>query len=177
MSQAVFATAKNEAQANHMVAGLKAAGFSNSDISVLMPDPSGRRDLKLEPHTKAGEGTAAGAATGVVLGGALGWLAGIGALVIPGLGAFIAAGPIMAALSGAVVGAGVGGLTGMLVGMGIPEDEAKRYEERVRAGDILVSVHTEDPAQRSLAKDVLARAGADDVSMSPSSRAADARYY
>ena len=96
MSQAVFATAKNEGQANHMVAGLKAAGFSNSDISVLMPDPSGRRDVKLEQHTKAGEGTAAGAATGVVLGGALGWLAGIGALVIPGLGAFIAAGPIMA---------------------------------------------------------------------------------
>jgi hypothetical protein len=175
MSRAVFATATSEAQANHMVAGLKAAGFSNNDISVLMPDPSVGREVRLEQHTKAGEGTAAGAATGVVLGGALGWLAGIGALVVPGLGAFIAAGPIMAALSGAVVGAGVGGITGLLVGMGIPEDEARLYEERVRAGDILVSVHTDDPAHRALAQDVLARAGADDVGSLP--RAADERYY
>jgi hypothetical protein len=177
MARAVFATARSEEQANRMVTGLKAAGFSSSDISVLMPDPAARREVRLEQHTKAGEGTAAGAATGVVLGGALGWLAGIGALVIPGLGAFIAAGPIMAALSGAVVGAGLGGLTGMLVGLGIPEDEARRYEERVRAGDILVSVHTEDPAQRALAEDVLGRAGADDVTSGPRSGAADERYY
>ena len=170
MPRAVFAIAKNEAQAEHIVASLKAAGFSNNDISVLFPDKSGTRDFAHEHHTKAPEGAATGAATGGVLGGALGWLAGIGALAIPGLGPFIAAGPIMAALSGAAVGASVGGLTGALAGMGIPEYEAKRYEGKVRDGNILLSVHTDDSEQRSLAKSIFERAGAEDVSSSSESR-------
>src|SRR4029079_13905301 len=109
---------------------------SNNDISVLLPDKTGTRDFAHEQHTKAPEGAAVGAGSGAVLGGALGWLVGIGALAIPGLGPFIAAGPIMPALSGAAVGGTVGGLTGALLGMGVPELEAKRYEDRVKNGNI-----------------------------------------
>jgi hypothetical protein len=101
---------------------------------------------------------------GAVLGGALGWLAGIGALAIPGLGPFIAAGPIMAALAGAGVGGAVGGLAGALIGMGIPEYEAKRYEGRVKDGGILLSVHCDDSAWTKKAKEILERTGAEDVS-------------
>jgi len=111
------------------VDALKAAGFSNSDISVLFPQNEGTKDFAHEKNTKAPEGASTGAGTGAVLGGGLGWLLGIGALPIPGLGPFIAAGPIMAALAGAGVGGAVGGLTGALIGMGIPKYEAKRYEE------------------------------------------------
>jgi hypothetical protein len=99
-----------------------------------------------------------------VLGGALGWLAGIGTLAIPGLGPFIAAGPIMAALSGAAVGGTVGGLTGALIGMGVPELEAKRYEGKIKEGNILISVHTDDSEERKAATDILKREGAHDVS-------------
>ncbi len=135
MATAVFGIAKTEGQAQRIVVDLKNAGFSNNDISVLFPDKTGTRDFAHEHHTKAPEGTATGAGVGGVLGGTLGWLAGIGTLAIPGLGPFIAAGPIMAALGGAAVGATVGGLTGALVGMGIPEYEAKRYEGRLREGN------------------------------------------
>lgn len=164
MSQAVFCIAKTEGQAQRIVVDLKGASFSNNDISVLFPDKSGTRDFAHEHHTKAPEGTATGAGVGGVLGGTLGWLAGIGSLAIPGVGPFIAAGPIMAALGGAAVGATVGGLTGALVGMGIPEYEAKRYEGRIKDGNYLISVHTEDSAQRARAKDIFERAGADDIS-------------
>ena len=120
MSKSVFCLSDNESQAERIVDALKTAGFSNNDISVLFPDKSGTKDFAHEQHTKAPEGAATGAGTGGVLGGALGWLVGIGALAIPGVGPFIAAGPIMAALAGAGVGAAVGGLSGALIGMGIP---------------------------------------------------------
>ena len=164
MSQAVFCIAKTEGQAQRIVVDLKSAGFGNNDISVLFPDKTGTRDFAHEQNTKAPEGAAAGAGTGGVVGGALGWLAGIGALAIPGVGPLIAAGPIMAALGGAAVGAAVGGLTGALVGMGIPEDEAKRYEGKVKDGNILISVHTEDSDERARAKAIFERAGAEDIS-------------
>jgi|SRR5262245_4210295 len=164
MSKAVFCIAKNDKQAESIVNNLKGAGFSTDDISVLFPDKGGTRDFAHEQHTKASEGAATGAGTGGVLGGTLGLLAGIGALAIPGVGPLIAAGPIMAALSGAAVGAAVGGLTGALVGMGIPEYEAKRYEGKIREGNILISVHTEDSDERSRAKDIFERAGAEDIS-------------
>jgi hypothetical protein len=163
MSQAVFCIAKTEGQAQKIVVDLKNAGFSNSDISVLFPDKAGTRDFAHEHNTKAPEGTATGAGVGGLLGGTLGWLAGIGSLAIPGVGPFIAAGPIMAALGGAAVGATVGGITGALVGMGIPEYEAKRYEGRIKGGNYLISVHTEDSTQRSRAKDIFERAGAEDI--------------
>jgi hypothetical protein len=163
MAQAVFGLAKDESLAIAIVEQLKAAGFSANDISVLFPDKRGTKDFAHEHHTKAPEGAAAGAGTGGVLGGALGWLAGIGALAIPGLGPFIAAGPIMAALSGAAAGAALGGIAGALIGLGIPEYEAKRYEGKIKEGHVLISVHTDDRTERSRAKQILERAGAEDV--------------
>jgi hypothetical protein len=148
------------------VDGLKAAGFSNRDISVLFPQSAGSKDFAHEKGTKAPEGATAGAGTGVVLGGTMGWLLGVGALAIPGLGPFIAAGPIMAALAGAGVGGAVGGIAGALIGMGIPEYEAKRYEGRVKDGGILLSVHCDSAEAIKKAKQVLERTGAQDVSSS-----------
>src|SRR5688572_6496983 len=156
--RSVFCMALSESQALEIVDQLKLAGFSSDDISVLFPDKSGTRDFGHEQHTKAPEGAATGVSAGGLLGGTLGWLAGIGALAIPGVGPLIAAGPIMAALSGAAVGAAVGGITGALVGMGIPEFEAKRYEGKIREGNILISVHTDDSNERARAKERL-RAG------------------
>ena len=163
MAQAVFCLAQTEAQAIMIVDQLRAAGFSSNDISVLFPDKTGTRDFAHEQHTKAPEGAATGAGTGGVLGGALGWLVGIGALAIPGLGPFIAAGPIMAALSGAAAGATLGGMTGALIGWGIPEYEAKRYEGKIKEGNILISVHTDDRDERSRAKQIFEQARAEDI--------------
>ena len=164
MAKAVFCIAKSETQAVMLADQLKAAGFSANDISVLFPDKKGTKDFAHEQHTKAPEAAAAGAAGGAVLGGALGWMVGIGALAIPGLGPFIAAGPIMAALAGAAGGAAAGGLTGALIGMGIPEYEAKRYEGKVKNGNILMSVHTEDSKERARAKEIFVKGGAEDIS-------------
>jgi hypothetical protein len=155
------------------VDGLKAAGFSNRDISALLPESAGSKDFAHEKGTKAPEGATTGAGTGVVLGGAMGWLLGVGALAIPGLGPFIAAGPIMAALAGAGVGGAVGGITGALIGMGIPEYEAKRYEGRVKDGGILLSVHCDTSDEIKRAKQVLERTGAQDVSSSGEARSDD----
>src|SRR6202049_3706026 len=161
---AVFGIYPNYASVENGVDGLKAAGFSNRDISVLFPQSAGSKDFAHEKGTKAPEGATAGAGTGVVLGGALGWLMGVGALAIPGLGPFIAAGPIMAALAGAGVGGAVGGVTGALVGMGIPEYEAKRYEGRVKDGGILLSVHSDSSESTKRAKQILQATGAQDIS-------------
>src|SRR5271169_2359737 len=161
---AVFGIYPSYANVENGVAGLKAAGFSNRDISVLFPQSAGTKDLAHEKNTKAPEGATAGAGTGAVVGGALGWLVGIGALAIPGLGPFIAAGPIMAALAGAGVGGAVGGLTGALIGMGIPEYEAKRYEGRIKDGGILLSVHSGSSEEVKRAKAILERTGAQDIS-------------
>ena len=164
MAKAVFAMAKTETQAVNIVNQLKAAGFSNNDVSVLLPDKEGTRDFAHEQHTKAPEGGITGAGAGAVLGGAFGWLVGIGALAIPGLGPFIAAGPLMAALSGIGVGALAGGLTGALVGMGIPEYEAKRYETKLKDGNILMSVHTDNSNERDRAQRIFSANGAADIS-------------
>lgn len=163
MAKAVFGLVDNEMQAERLVEDLKNSGFSNNDISVLFPDKSGTRDFAHEQHTKAPEGAAAGAGTGGVIGGVLGWLVGIGSLAIPGVGPFIAAGPIMAALAGAGVGATVGGLTGALIGMGIPEYEAKMYEGKIKEGNILIAVHSDDSDDRKRAKEIFERIGAHDV--------------
>ena len=163
-NKAVFGIATNEVQAERIANQLKAAGFSGNDISVLFPDKTGTRDFAHEQHTKAPEGAAAGAGTGTVVGGGLGWLVGIGALAIPGVGPFIAAGPIMAALAGAAVGAAAGGIGGALVGLGIPEYEAKQYEGKIRSGNVLISVHTEDGKEVDRVKEILKREGAQDIS-------------
>jgi hypothetical protein len=170
MAKAVFCIAKSEEQATSIVNQLKEAGFSNNDVSVLLPDRAGSRDFAHEHHTKAPEGAATGAIAGGVMAGVLGWLVGIGSLAIPGVGPLIAAGPILAALSGAAAGGAVGGLAGGLVGLGIPEYEAKQYEGKVKNGNILISVHTEDSKERSIAKKIFDRAHADDISYSGEAR-------
>src|SRR5947209_19072996 len=140
------------------------SGFTAADISVLLPENLGSKPIRTEKSTKAPEGAATGAGSGAILGGTLGLLAGIGALAIPGLGPFIAAGPILAALAGAGAGGAVGGLIGALVGMGIPEYEAKRYEGMVKDGGILMSVHCDNSDWVKRAKDILDRTGAADIS-------------
>ena len=166
MAKAVFCTVKDSNQATLVAERLKAAGFTSSDVSVLTPDKEGTKEFAVDNETKAPEGAATGAGTGALLGGGLGWLAGIGALAIPGLGPLIAAGPIMAALGGAAVGGTVGGLTGALIGMGIPEFEAKRYEGKVKGGHALISVHSENSAETERAKKIFEAAGAEDISTS-----------
>ena len=151
---------------------LVGAGFTNNDISVLMPDQDSTREFAHENSTKAPEGAATGAATGGAVGGTLGLLAGIGALAIPGVGPFIAAGPIVGALAGLGAGGAVGGLVGGLVGMGIPEYEAKRYEGRVKDGGVLLSVHAATSEQVSRAKAILKNTGAEDISSSGEADAA-----
>ncbi len=143
---------------------LLANGFTNSDISVLLPDDESTRAFAHEKNTKAPEGAATGVTAGGVVGGTLGLLAGIGALAIPGVGPLIAAGPIMGALAGLGVGGTLGGIVGALVGMGIPEYEAKRYEGRVKDGGTLLSVHCDDSQEVSAAKEVLEATGAQDIS-------------
>jgi hypothetical protein len=160
---AVFGIYQNSMQAERAVDRILAAGYSNNDISVLLPDNQSSKEFAHEKNTKAPEGTTAGATTGGAVGGALGLLAGIGALAIPGVGPFIAAGPIMGALAGVGAGAAVGGLIGALVGLGIPEYEAKRYEGRVKAGGVLLSVHCETSDEISRAKDLLKVTGAEDI--------------
>jgi hypothetical protein len=143
---------------------LARSGFPVTDISVLLPESLGAKDIGTEKSTKAPEGAAAGAGSGAVLGGTLGLLAGIGALAIPGVGPLIAAGPIMATLAGIGVGGAVGGFTGALIGVGIPEYEAKRYEGRLQKGGILLSVHCDTSDEIDRAKEILERTGGDDIS-------------
>lgn len=160
---AAFAIFPSRTVAEEALNQLTAAGFSTQDVSVLMADKSGTRDFATEKNTKAPEGTTTGAGVGGTVGGTLGLLAGIGALAIPGVGPLIAAGPLMATLAGVGVGGALGGVVGALVGMGIPEYEAKRYEHSVSEGGILVSVHCDSSEEVSRAKDVLKRAGGQDV--------------
>lgn len=192
MTKAVFGLASNEQQADRIVDHLLAAGFSNEDISLLYPDqhrgdhrasdahgnteydesnPSKQKNwrkghLTTEKETKAPEGGVTGATAGGLLGGSLGLLAGIGALAIPGLGPFIAAGPLMAALGGSAIGGSAGLLIGSLIGAGIPEYEAKKYETGLKAGNILISVHTDSDNEINKAKDILKKDGAKDISTS-----------
>jgi hypothetical protein len=161
---AVFGIYASAAHAESAVDRLLEAGFSNSAVSVLLPDDRTTRDFAHHKDTKAPEGTTTGATAGGIIGGTIGMLAGAGALAIPGLGPFIAAGPIMAGLAGLGAGGAVGGLIGALVGMGIPEYEARRYEGRVKKGGVLLSVHCDTSEQITLAKEMLKNTGADDIS-------------
>lgn len=151
---AVFAIFRDRSSVEQAVDALKSAGFRNTDISALFPSNEGTKDFAHEKETKAPEGATTGGATGALLGGTLGWLVGVGSLAIPGVGPLVAAGPIMATLAGAGVGGALGGITGALIGMGIPEYEAKRYEGMVKDGGILVSVHCDDSNWTKLAKDI-----------------------
>src|SRR5262245_10635404 len=163
-TKSVFCIANSRIQAEQIVNRLRDEGFSNNDISALFPDKEGTRDFAHEKGTKAPEGAATGASGGAVVGGALGWLAGIGALAIPGVGILVAAGPILAALSGAAVGGVVGGAGGALVGLGIPEYAAKRFAGKLAAGNILLSVHSDDADRTELAREIFEQFEAQDVS-------------
>jgi len=160
---AVFGIYTTVAAAEEAVDALRTTGFRMEDISALLPDNQGTKDFAHEKGTKAPEGAVAGASTGAAVGGTLGWLAGIGTLAIPGVGPLIAAGPILALLTGVGVGGVVGGITGALIGMGIPEYEAKRYEGRIKSGGILLSVHCDDSEWVKRAKEIMTRTGAEDV--------------
>ena len=174
MATAIFCIAKTSVQAEDIVSMLRTSGrVPDQDISVLLPDRTSTASFAHEHSTKAPEGAVTGVGAGGVTGGVLGLLAGIGALAIPGVGPLIAAGPIMAALSGAAVGAAVGGVAGALIGMGIPEFEAKRYEDLVKGGNILISVHSEEGDTTKLEKEIFKNAGAEDISTSSEKDVAD----
>lgn len=160
---AVYGIYPNRLTVEKAVEELKQAGFRHTDISVLFPAGGDTKEFAVEKETKAPEGAATGAGTGAVIGGTLGWLVGIGTLAIPGIGPFIAAGPIMAALAGAGAGGVVGGIAGALIGMGIPEFEATLYEGRIKKGGILLSVHADDSDWKDKGKDILKRTGAEDI--------------
>jgi|SRR5579871_818353 len=168
---AVFGIYPNQPSVEAAVDTLKNAGFRNTDISVLFPENSGTKDLAIEKETKAPEGATTGGVTGGIIGGALGWLAGIGALALPGLGPFIAAGPIMGILGGIGIGGALGGLAGALVGLGIPEYEAKRYEGRIRKGGLLLSIHCDNSDWAKRARSILDQTGAEDISSAQEARA------
>ena len=163
MSKSIVGIARDFAHAERIVAVLRHAGFSQNDLSVLMADPRSTREFAMANKTKAPEGATVGGGTGAVIGGALGWLAGIGALAIPGVGPLIAAGPIMAALSGAALGGAVGSISGALIGLGIPEFEATLYEGRVKEGAALIAVHAHDSEDADRVKRLLEDADAENI--------------
>jgi hypothetical protein len=163
MSQSVYCTTESPLLARQIVDHLKSAGFPDTRISILVPDNEKLRALTGDDATMAPEGAAAGMAAGSMIGGAVGLAAGLSALAIPGIGPFLAAGPILAAVSGIAVGAAVGGIAGALIGLGIPEAQAQIYEGRLRQGRVLVSAHTDDPAQVRRAEAIFLAEGATDI--------------
>lgn len=166
MAEAIFCTVKTSVEATTAVDRLKDAGFTANDISVVMPDDQGSEDFAFDNQTKSPEGASVGAGTGAIVGGGLGWLAGIGALAIPGVGPLIAAGPIMAALTGFALGGTVGGISGALVGLGIPEYEAKKIEGKLKGGRCLLSVNYDNSVQAEKARSIFEQADAEDISTS-----------
>ena len=167
----VFGIAKGRSQAEQIIERLQSSGFPSSEISVLVPDTEGKHDIGPVKATKAPEGATTGAAAGGVTGGVIGLLAGIGALAIPGVGPLIAAGPIVAALTGVGVGGTAGGIVGGLVGLGIPEIEAKRYEEKLKAGNYLIAVRVRNDEEEDRAEDIFENADAEDITSSSMSSA------
>jgi hypothetical protein len=172
---AAFGIYPNQELVNDAIESLKAAGFRQTDISVLFPENLGSKDFGHEKHTKAPEGTVAGGGSGAVLGAAFGWLVGAGSVLIPGLEAMHAAGPVLGMLGGMGAGVTLGGLTGAVIGFGVPEYEAKRYEGRVRKGGILLSVHCDNSEWTNTARTILKRTGARDISTAGEARADFAR--
>lgn len=170
-NKVVYAIFPNRPAVENAVSALRTDGFRQTDVSVLFSDNAGSKQFAHDKGTKAPEGSAVGASTGLVLGGTLGWLAGIGALAIPAVGPLIAAGPIMGLLAGAGIGGTLGGLTGALVGMGIPEYKAKRFEGIIKEGGILLSVHCDDTQWVKRAEDILKAQGGHDISSSTEARA------
>lgn len=173
----VFGIFRDQPALDKTINDLKAENFRNSDISVLMQSKEDSKNFAMEKNTKAPEGATTGAATGAVAGGIFGWLVGAGALVIPGLGPFIAAGPIMAAIAGAGVGGTIGGVAGGLIGLGIPEFEAKKYEGYVKEGGMLISIHVDDDNWEEKAKRILTQNGATSISTTTEKKSSDTGLF
>jgi len=165
-NKSVFGIYSTRAAVESAVEAFRQAGVANTDISVLLPENVGSKELVTERSTKAPEGATAGAGSGALLGGALGWLAGMGALAIPGIGPFVAAGPLLTTLVGVGVGGALGGFTGALIGIGIPEYEAKRYEGKILKGGILLVIESRDPEEIPQIRSVMESTGAEDIAES-----------
>lgn len=165
MPKTAFCLAASPVQAERIVQRLQVNGFGSSDISVLHTDTTSEHDIETEHGNKASEGMAKGAATGGIAGGAIALLAGLGVLAIPGLGAFIAAGPLMAAISGLAIGAATGGIVGGLIGFGLPETEAQRYADKVKRGNYLISAHAAGTTQIQRAREIFEVEQAGDISI------------
>lgn len=165
--KSVFCIANCRNQAELILDQLKCCGVSNKQISVLYTDPETQGGKSGHYGTDNARGVrAAGSlprAAGAVVGGTLGWIMGIGPLCMPGVGTFIAAGPIVASLAGVAAGASVSGITGGLVGMGVSENQAQHYEARIRLGNLLISVHTESPAEAIQARFIFTRSRAQEI--------------
>jgi hypothetical protein len=172
---AAFGIYPDQTAVNDAVDTLKRAGFRSTDISVLFPENLGSKDFAHEKHSKAPEGAVAGGSSGAVLGAAAGWIVGAGSLMIPGLEPMAVAGPVMGMLGGMGVGVTLGGLTGALIGAGVPEYEAKRYEGRMKTGGILLSVHCDNAVWAKTAKDLLKQTGARHIATAGEARADFAR--
>jgi hypothetical protein len=165
-NKSVFGIYLTRSEVESAASALRDAGFSGSDISVLLPENLDSGELVTDKSTKAPEGAAVGVGSGAAVGGALGWLVGVGALAIPGIGPVIAAGPIIATLAGIGVGGALGGFAGALIGVGIPEYEARKYEGRILKGGILVAVHCETSEEVKRAKGIMEITGGEDVASS-----------
>jgi hypothetical protein len=172
-SESVFGVYSSRRDMEAAVTVFKDSGFSSSDISVLLPDKADEQWVT-DNTTKAPEGAAVGVGSGAAVGGALGWLAGVGALAIPGIGPVIAAGPIVAVLAGIGVGGALGGFAGCLVGVGISEDEVKKYEGRLSNGGTLVAVRCETRDELKRAQNILERTRAEDIRAANPSEGVDA---
>lgn len=159
----VFGIYRDRPGVEEAIDTLRAAGFRNTDISVLFQENEGTKDFGHEKSTKAPEGATTGGILGGITGGVLGWLTGMGVLALPGLGSLIAAGPMVAALAGVGAVGAVGGIIGALAGMGVPEYEAKRYEGRIQQGGVLLSVHCDNDDWVKRGKTLLRQTGAENV--------------
>jgi hypothetical protein len=160
---ALFGIYPTHASADAAVDTFRLKGFRNTDIAVMFPQNVGSKELGHEKGTKSAEGAVAGGGIGAAVGGAVGWLAGVGLLVTPGTGPFLAAGTVVAVLAGMGAGGAIGGAAGALIGLAIPEYQAKRYEGRMRKGGILLSVHADDQEWISKGRQILEQTGAEHI--------------
>lgn len=159
-------------QAEDAITELRDKGYDVKNMSIIMKDRQEKERLASDTGITVGEGLATGAATGAIMGGIAGLLVGIGAITIPGIGALLIGGPLAAALGltgaaattaeGAVAGALAGSIVGGLVDLGMPEESARRYEERVKHGGILLAVPTLN-GDRATVEEILVEHGATDI--------------
>jgi hypothetical protein len=169
----------NQRVAERLILAFIESGIDASEISFLLSTqeiPSSDREgsdwsslkqvietHKVEPHIHAAEGATAGAATGGILGGAFGLLAGMGMIAIPGIGPLIAAGPLLATLSGIGAGGTLGSLLGILIGTNIPEKDTHHYLLGLKEGGVIITVHVRSEEQADFIMELFEKEGATEV--------------